>query len=115
MMVRSKILPLVVATLISIGFVAPTASHAAPNTTKQIKVKQVKKHDTSTDCWSIVNRKVYNLTGWISKHPGGSSRIIAMCGKNASKGFNAQHASAKAPTFNLAKYQIGVVKKKKKR
>jgi len=79
------------------------------------RLSKLKKHDTSTDCWSIVNAKVYNLTDWISKHPGGSSRINAMCGKNASKGFNAQHASAKAPAFNLAKYQIGVVKKKKKR
>jgi hypothetical protein len=95
-----KIVSVAVALLIPAGFIAPTAINAAPDTTKQIKVKQVKKHDTSTDCWSIVNRKVYNLTGWISKHPGG---------------FNAQHASAKAPTFNLSKYQIGVVKKKKKR
>ena len=112
---KLKIVSVAIALLIPAGFIAPTAINAAPNTTKQIKVKQVKKHDTSTDCWSIVNRKVYNLTGWISKHPGGSSRIIAMCGKNASRGFNAQHTSAKAPAFNLAKYQIGVVKKKKKR
>ena len=108
-----KIISLAIALLIPIGFVAPAAINAAPNTTKQITVKQVKKHNTSTNCWSIVNRKVYRLTRWISKHPGGSSRIIAMCGKNASKRFNAQHASAKAPAFNLAKYQIGVVKKKR--
>ena len=106
---------MVIAFLIPLGFIAPTAINANPNTVKQIKVKQVKKHNTSTDCWSIVNGKVYNLTDWISKHPGGSSRIIAMCGKKSSKRFNAQHAGAAAPAFNLAKYQIGVVKKKKKR
>ena len=106
---------MVIALLIPVGFIAPTAISAKPNTVKQIKVKQVKKHNTSTDCWSIVNGKVYNLTDWISKHPGGSSRITAMCGKKASKRFNAQHAGAAAPAVNLAKYQIGVVKKKKKR
>ena len=110
-----RILSLCIALMLPLGLVAPSALNAAPNTTKKISVKQIKAKNTATNCWSIVNKKVYNLTDWISKHPGGSSRINAMCGKNASKGFNAQHASAKAPAFNLAKYQIGVVKKKKKR
>ena len=111
---KSKLVALVITLFIPVGFIAPTAINANPNAIKQIKVKQVKKHNTSADCWTIVNKKVYNLTGWISKHPGGSSRIIATCGKNGSKRFNAQHAGAAAPAFNLAKYQIGVVKKKKK-
>lgn len=106
---------LALALLIPVSFIAPAAINAAPNTTKQIKVKQVKKHKKSTNCWTMINGKVYNLTGWISKHPGGASRIIPLCGKNGSKRFNSQHAGAKAPAFNLAKYQIGVVKTKKKR
>ncbi len=110
---KMKTISIAVGLLIPIGLVAPTAINAAPNTTKQITVKQVKKHNTQTDCWSIVNGKVYNLTDWVSKHPGGSIRIIAMCGTNASKAFNAQHAGQGSPATNLSEYQIGIVKKKR--
>ena len=112
---KSKLVALVITLFIPVGFIAPTAINANPNAIKQIKVKQVKKHNTSADCWTIVNKKVYNLTDWISKHPGGSSRIIGMCGKNASKAFNSQHTGQPSPAFNISQYQIGVVKKKKKK
>jgi len=105
--------PIAVALLLSIGLIAPTAVNAAPNTTKGITVQQVKAKNTATNCWSIVNGKVYNLTDWVSKHPGGSSRIIAMCGKNASRAFNGQHASQGSPTSSLAEYQIGIVRKRR--
>ena len=112
---KMRILSLCVALMLPLGLVAPSALNAAPNTTKKISVKQVKAKNTATNCWSIVNKKVYNLTGWISKHPGGSSRIIGMCGKNASKAFNSQHTGQPSPAFNISQYQIGVVKKKKKK
>ncbi len=113
MRIKSKIIAVSVSVFIPLGLMAPTAISAAPNTTKPITFKAVKKHNSANDCWAVVNRKVYNLTGWISRHPGGSSRIIAMCGKNASKAFNAQHAGQGSPNSNLAEYQIGVVKKKR--
>jgi len=99
--------------LIPIGIATPTEINAAPNTTKPITLNAVKTRKSPTDCWTIVNRKVYNLTAWISQHPGGTSRIIAMCGKDASTAFNAQHAGQGSPNTNLAEYQIGIVKKKR--
>jgi cytochrome b involved in lipid metabolism len=113
MNMRSKIIAVSVAVLIPIGLMAPTVINAAPNTTKPIYLKAVKTHNSPTDCWAVVNRKVYNLTAWISQHPGGSSRIIAMCGKDASQAFIAQHAGQGSPNSNLAQYQIGVVKKRR--
>jgi cytochrome b involved in lipid metabolism len=112
MTAKSKAITVSLTLLIPIGIVTPTAINAAPNTTKPITLNAVKTHSSPINCRTIVNRKVYNLTAWIRQHPGGSSRIIAMCGKDASAAFNAQHAGQGSPNSNLAEYQIGIVKKK---
>lgn len=109
-------------TIISIGaaaviggssFLGAAAIHAAPNTTKQITFAQVKKNNTSTSCWTVVNNKVYNVTKWINQHPGGASRILGLCGRNGTAMFGGQHAGQSAPENILASYQIGVLKKRR--
>lgn len=65
------------------------------------------KHATPTSCWSAVNGNVYDLTKWISRHPGGASVIKSMCGRDGSAGFNGQHAGAKRPASELAAFKIG--------
>ena len=112
---KFKALAVALAISLTGAAVAPTAVMAAPNTTKTITIKQVKKNATAASCWSVVNGKVYNLTGWINKHPGGASRIIAMCGKDATKAFQQQHMGSSRVATELAPYQIGVLKKKKKK
>ena len=92
---------------------APAAS-AAPNTTKQITLAQVKKNNKSTSCWTIVNRKVYNVTKWINQHPGGSARILSLCGKDGTAMFSGQHSGQSGPGNVLASYQIGVLKAKRR-
>jgi hypothetical protein len=54
----------------------------------------VAKHATATDCWMILNtNKVYNLTPFISMHPGGSG-MASYCGKDGSQAFtNVPHSS----------------------
>jgi len=113
MRMKTRVIAVSLALLIPIGIVSPTAMNAAPNTTKPITLSAVKTHNSPSDCWTVVNRKVYNLTTWISRHPGGSSRIIAMCGKDASQAFNAQHSGQGSPNSYLAEFQIGIVKKKR--
>lgn len=41
-------------------------------------------HNTSSDCWAIINGKVYNLTDWEDQHPGGKEAILSNCGKDIS-------------------------------
>ena len=44
---------------------------------------QVATHNSRTNCWVIHSSKVYNVTSYVSKHPGGSSMFNAnTCGKN---------------------------------
>lgn len=68
---------------------------------------EVATHNTSANCWAVVNNKVYNLTGYIASHPGGQSAITALCGTNASAAFNAIHGSSSAANAALAGLYIG--------
>jgi len=77
---------------------------------KKYTMATVKKHHTRSSCWSVVGKNVYNLTKWISKHPGGSKRILSMCGKNATSAFRSQHGTGGKANKILATYKIGVLK-----
>lgn len=70
--------------------VAPTIQNTTPAITpvNTITTTEVAKHNTATDCWEIVNNKVYNVTSAISVHPGGAEAIINLCGKDATTAFN---------------------------
>lgn len=79
-------------------------------TTKSFSSSDVAQHNSSQSCWSIVNGKVYDLTSWIGKHPGGSSAIKSMCGIDASAEFNDQHGGERRPANELAGFYIGDLK-----
>lgn len=52
-----------------------------PNTQNQLTSLAVAKHDSKDDCWTIIEGSVYDLTSYISKHPGGSV-IQQACGSD---------------------------------
>ena len=94
-----------------IGAYSAPSSVAAPggSSSKPFTMKQVRRHSTAGNCWSAVNRKIYNLTTWIDQHPGGPSVITGMCGRNASATFNGKHGGSSRASRVLTSYQIGVV------
>lgn len=55
---------------------------------------EVAKHNTTADCYASVGDKVYDLTAWIKKHPGGEQAIIGLCGTDATAKFTKQHGSS---------------------
>lgn len=88
-----------------------SGSAAAVVVAKSYSKATVAKHHTASNCWTIVDGKVYNLTKWVAKHPGGRKRIIRMCGKDASAAFHSEHSSgSRAGSVVLKRYQIGTVK-----
>lgn len=97
--------PAVAAPVAASATVSSTTVHIAA--VKKYNMSTVKKHKTRKSCWTVVGTGVYDLTKWVKKHPGGQSRILAMCGKNATKAFRAQHGSTGAAARALAKYKIG--------
>lgn len=102
---RSLVLALA-ATLAAASVALPTS--AAP---KSYTLAQVKTHAKATDCWSAINGNVYNLTKWVKRHPGGSSVIVGLCGRDGSAAFKARHGKQGEPNKVLATYQVGKLKK----
>ena len=91
---------------------ATRSAAAAPTlvVAKSYSKSTVAKHHTATNCWSIVDRKVYNLTKWIAKHPGGRKRIIRMCGKDATTLFHSYHSGGGRAGTALKRYYLGRLK-----
>lgn len=40
--------------------------------------EEIQKHNLRTDRWLVIERKVYNVTQWAHRHPGGQ-RVIGHC------------------------------------
>ena len=69
----------------------------------------VREHATPADCWSAIDGTVYDLTSWISQHPGGESAIEGLCGRDGTAAFRGQHGTADQPNDVLAGFAIGTV------
>ncbi|NXG78036.1 FADS2 desaturase, partial [Baryphthengus martii] len=53
--------------------------------------EEIQKHNLRTDKWLVIERKVYNITKWANRHPGGH-RVISHCaGEDATDAFQAFH------------------------
>ena len=63
---------------------------------KRFTREEVEKHNTSDDCWIVVDGKVYDATSVMSWHPGGVGPIMAHAGimhKETTDEFNSIHDS----------------------
>lgn len=45
--------------------------------------EEIQKHNQRTDQWLVIDRKVYNVTEWASRHPGGQRVIGHYAGEDA--------------------------------
>jgi cytochrome b involved in lipid metabolism len=88
---------------------APATPTAAAAPTTRYPLAEVARHASISDCWSVVNGKVYDLTKWVALHPGGQNAIAEMCGTDGAGEFLEQHARDAAATQALAGYQVGVL------
>ena len=85
---------------------------------RQITASEVAEHSTKSDCWTIINGNVYDITAYIPRHPG-SDNILSACGKDGTAFFNGQQAGQNGGINNhsgdsraeneLSKLQIGVL------
>lgn len=64
---------------------------SSPQKTNQTyTTNDVSAHSSSKDCWLIIQDKVYDVTDFLSSHPGGAQEILPYCGKEASRAFATQ-------------------------
>mmetsp|Transcript_16196 Transcript_16196/g.13019 ORF Transcript_16196/g.13019 Transcript_16196/m.13019 type:complete len:82 (+) Transcript_16196:60-305(+) len=52
---------------------------------------EVEKHNTENDCWCIVGGVVYDVTNFLTDHPGGKKAIMLFAGKDATEEFDMLH------------------------
>eukprot|EP00898_Chlorokybus_atmophyticus_P000881 jgi/Chlat1/1794/Chrsp135S02136 len=59
--------------------------------TRIITEEELAKHNSAKDCWLAINGKVYDVTTWLSKHPGGGLVLVNCSGRDATDAFLAYH------------------------
>ena len=95
--------------------VAKTQPSAKPSATQEpatsgITKAQVSANNSPSKCWTIIGNKVYDLTAFINKHPGGKTRIEGLCGIDGTSRFRNQHGSSGGPNMQLDNFYIGDLK-----
>ena len=68
---------------------------------------EVAERNTAAECWVVIDGGVYDLTSWISEHPGGPSRITQLCGTDGTQLFLGMHGGQSRPTSVLNSSYIG--------
>lgn len=64
-------------------------------------------NNSNSSCWVVIDDLVYDLTSWISKHPGGSGAILGLCGSDGTEQFAGKHGGQATPASALKDYLLG--------
>lgn len=95
----------------------PTSTSPVPTSTdqtngsKKMTIADVAIHNNAQSCFSVISGMVYDLTSYISQHPGGSQRILTICGKDGTSAFNNKHSGQSKSQQTLIQFKIGVLVK----
>lgn len=61
---------------------------------KKITMEELAKHNSPSDCWLLIDGKVYDVTNYIDSHPGGRI-MVNFCGQDATQAFNTKGQKGK--------------------
>jgi len=80
---------------------------------KRYEMEEVKKHNTESDAWFVVDGYVHDVTVFLDEHPGGKDILMDHLGKDVSELFVDErvHVHGTIAYNMLAKYRIGVLNK----
>lgn len=79
--------------------------------TTYYSTEEVHKHNKVNDNWIVVDGKVYDISAWANKHPGGLMTLLGSAGKDATDMIENFHG--KIVYKFLPNYYIGEVEKPK--
>eukprot|EP01136_Pigoraptor_vietnamica_P024770 Opistho-1_new@78079 len=77
------------------------------DTKRRLTWEQLAQHNKRTDAFVAVRGKVYNVTEFMKKHPGGQDALIVAAGRDVTQVFEMYHPFSTAKV--LAKYEVGEV------
>jgi len=86
---------------------------------KTFSAAEVAKHNTESDCWIIINNKVYDVTKFLKLHPGGKKVLLGVGGQECTEQFNQFHNAAQVigkygPKLIVGEIEGASAKKEKK-
>ncbi|PVU85450.1 hypothetical protein BB560_007011 [Smittium megazygosporum] len=55
-------------------------------------LEEVSKHNKRSDCWMIINNRIYNVTPYLPFHPGGKGELMRAAGKDGTQLFMEYHS-----------------------
>ncbi|GLT79713.1 hypothetical protein SLA2020_511900 [Shorea laevis] len=58
---------------------------------KYISSDELKQHDELGDLWISIQGKVYDVSSWVNKHPGGDGPLLSLAGQDVTDAFIAYH------------------------
>lgn len=114
---------IVVSTLVLVGAGAfvlsrPKDEIKTVEATLKISIDDVANHNQKSDCWTIIDNSVYDITSYVKSHPGGDN-ILSACGVDATDYFNGEkpgqnggvndHSNASQATSQLSRLKIGIL------
>ncbi len=76
----------------------------------KLDIAEVARHNTSADCWIVIQNKVYSVSNYLTAHLGGASIIAQYCGQDATQAFitkDGQGAHSQSAMRDLASLYIG--------
>lgn len=87
------------------------ASKSAAPVLPSYTLAKVKENNSASNCWTIINSNVYDLTKWAAMHPGGPAVIRGLCGIDGTAAFTARHRNQPDPEATLDSYLVGTLAK----
>lgn len=88
---------------------ATTAATTPTAAATGLTMAAVATHNSASSCWTVIDKNVYDLTAWISVHPGGATPIKGLCGIDGTAQFHAEHGTESSPAKHLATFLKGAL------
>jgi len=63
------------------------SAESSTDTAKLCTRAEVAKHNDSEDCWVIIHNAIYDLTPFLTEHPGGEEVLLFWAGQDATEAF----------------------------
>ena len=76
---------------------------------KTYTLAEVAEHKDAASCLTAIRGTVYDVTAWISKHPGGDMNILKLCGIDGTALFEGKHGGQEKPENALKGFEVGTL------
>ncbi|AGO11691.1 AaceriADL085Cp [[Ashbya] aceris (nom. inval.)] len=69
---------------------------------RKISIEEVSRHTSADDCWFIIHGRVYDITGLLDSHPGGTKILLKYAGRDATLPFDDVGHSMESLVYDMA-------------